>query len=82
MPVRAVLVTAVLALAAPAAGASAAAPDRASSSCPKSGTIARISGKRTCLATGRACAASKQRQYKKNGYTCSKGRLKKVSQSF
>jgi hypothetical protein len=78
MPIRAVLVTALLALAAPAAGASAA----TAASCPKSGKIALISGKRTCLQAGKACAASKQSQYKKNGFSCSKGRLKKVKQEF
>lgn len=80
MKVRAVLVTVVLALAAaPAAGASAAQPHAAGC---KGGVIAKISGKRTCLATGKACVSSKQSQYKKNGYSCSKGRLKKIKQEF
>jgi hypothetical protein len=74
---RAVLVTATLAFAAaPAAGAGAATP-----AC-KGGTVARISGKSTCLAKGRACASSKQKEYKKHGYSCSNGRLKKVKQEF
>jgi hypothetical protein len=77
---RAVLVTATLAFAAaPAAGAGAATPDRAAC---KGGVVAKISGKRTCLAKGRACASSKQREYSKHGYSCSKGRLKKVKQEF
>jgi hypothetical protein len=77
---RAVLVTASLALATgPVAGAGAATPDRAAC---KGGTVARISGKSTCLAKGRACASSKQKEYKKHGYSCSNGRLKKVKQEF
>ena len=77
---RAVLVTASLALAAaPAAGAGAATPDRAAC---KGGVVAKISGKSTCLAKGKACSRSKQRQYKKHGYSCSKGKLKKIKQEF
>ena len=80
MPGRAVLATLVLALAAPAAGAMAATPDRVS--CPKTGTVATISGKPTCLATNRACSASKAKQYRKHGYRCTNGRLKKIKQEF
>jgi hypothetical protein len=77
---RAVLVPASLALAAaPAAGAGAATPDRAAC---KGGVVAKISGKSTCLAKGRACDSAKTKQYKKHGYTCSKGRLKKIKQEF
>ena len=80
MPVRAVLVTVVLALAAaPAAGATGAAPHAVSC---KNGVVAKISGKRTCLASGRACISSRQSQYKKHGYSCSKGRLRKIKQEF
>ena len=78
---RAVLVTATLALAAaPAAGAGAATPDRASC---KGGVVAKISGKSTCLATGRSCDRAKQSQYRKHGYRCtSKRRLTKIKQEF
>ena len=78
---RAALVTATLALAAaPAAGAGAATPDRATC---KGGTVAKISGKTTCLAKGRSCDRAKQKEYKRHGYSCtSKGRLKKVKQEF
>ena len=44
--------------------------------------MATISGKRICLTNGKACAASSQKQYKRNGYSCTKGRLKKVKQEF
>jgi hypothetical protein len=76
---RAVLITLTLALAASAAGAGGAS---AATSCPKSGTVATIAGKRTCLATGRACVSSKSSQYRKHGYRCSNGRLKKIKQEF
>ena len=76
-----------VALAAPAASAAAPATNTISASCPKTGKIARIDGKRMCLATGRSCSRVHQKQYKRNGYSCardSKGRyrLKKVKQEF
>jgi hypothetical protein len=51
------------------------------------GKIARIGGKRTCLAAGRRCQRRYQRQYKRNGYTCKRRtsgvyRLKKIRQAF
>lgn len=71
-----------LALAAPA-GAGAAAPDRAPR-CPSSGKVAVVAGKRVCLASGRTCkaTAARQRQYRRNGFTCVRGKLKKVKQEF
>ena len=80
---RALLVSLALALAAPAA--SAASPHAAHSarvSCPKTGLVAMIGGKRTCLAPGRACAARYGKQYRHKGFTCRNGTLRKIKQQF
>jgi hypothetical protein len=82
MPGRALLVTLAIALAAPAA--SAAAPAAKPVSCPKSGVVAKIAGKRTCLAKGRACATRYRKQYRHHGYNCvtATRKLKKIPQEF
>jgi hypothetical protein len=88
----AVVVALAAAFAAPAASAAAvpatpgAVTAAAKKGC-KNGTIARIAGKRTCLAAGKRCQRSRQRAYKRNGYTCKRRvsgayRLKKVKQEF
>jgi len=77
------------ALAAPAASAAAPAGGseaRASAASCRNGVVARISGQRKCLKTGRSCSLRYQSQYKRNGYSCrrtSKGyRLRKTPQEF
>ena len=87
----ALLAILAVALAAPAAAAAAPAggaqAEASRSSC-RNGVVARIGGKRTCLAAGRRCQRRYQRHYRRNGYTCNRRdgegqwRLRKTKQVF
>ena len=92
MPSRqntALLVALAVALAAPAAGATAPASPAATAAGGRGACTAgvRIAGKRTCLAAGKACKRKYERTYRSRGFTCArtaKGgyRLKRMKQHF
>ena len=81
-----VLLAAVVLVGSVAAGAGAkvnmsggAAPQSGSAACKAGSKRAVIGGKVKCLRVGQACAARYQTAYKKYGFTCAKGHLRKRS---
>lgn len=46
--------------------------------CSSGAVAAVIAGKRTCLSSGRPCQTKFDRQYRRDGFTCSRGRLKRL----
>jgi Raf kinase inhibitor-like YbhB/YbcL family protein len=51
---------------------------RATTACAKGSVAARIGGKTVCLRVGSACKAAHNRVYKKHGFTCVAGRLRRT----
>jgi hypothetical protein len=50
----------------------------AAGSCPKGSVAARIGGKRRCLRAGQRCKKRFERQYRRHGFHCQAGRLRKL----
>lgn len=72
------LALAVVALAIVAALGTAATSRSAASACKRGSVAARIGGKRVCLRAGMRCKKRYERQYRKHGFRCQAGRLRKV----
>jgi streptogramin lyase len=50
-------------------------------SCPKGSVAAKIGGKRQCLRPGKRCQARFSRQYRRHGFRCVAGRLRRVEKA-
>jgi hypothetical protein len=50
----------------------------AATACKRGSVAARVGGKRVCLKTGKRCKKRYDRQYRKHGFRCVKGRLRKL----
>jgi streptogramin lyase len=62
-------------------GAAAGHAEDSAKSCPKGSVPAKIGGKRQCLRPGKRCKARFSRQYRRHGFRCVAGRLRRVKKT-